>query len=216
MQSIRLLFSKTGMVKYISHLDLQRTMMRALVRSGLRVKYTEGFNPHIKVAFALPLSVGTQSMCEMMDFKLESDETLGGEEICGALNGVLPSGIRILEAYEPVTAFKEIVTAVYEIKLAVQGDCSLDAIRTHFDAPVILQKKTKSGIKDADIAPDVHSIEPVQDGRTLCVTAELSTSSANYLNPIYVVKALESLVSVMETESICRIEVMNKSGGRFR
>ena len=57
----RLLFSKTGRAKYISHLDLMRTFQRAFFRSGIQIRHTEGFNPHPFVSIALPLSVGYSS-----------------------------------------------------------------------------------------------------------------------------------------------------------
>ena len=49
----RLLFSKTGRAKYISHLDLMRTFQRAFARAGIQIKHTEGFNPHPFVSIAL-------------------------------------------------------------------------------------------------------------------------------------------------------------------
>ena len=72
---LRLRFEKTGRAVYISHLDLMHTMQRAFNRAGYRLKYSEGFNPHPQIAIALPLSVGMASLCEIMDFKLKSEET---------------------------------------------------------------------------------------------------------------------------------------------
>ena len=65
----RLLFEKTGDAVYISHLDLMRTMTRAFLRAGCRLKYSEGFNPHPNISIALPLSVGCEILCELMDFR---------------------------------------------------------------------------------------------------------------------------------------------------
>ena len=68
--TVRIRFSKTGRARYISHLDLNRTMTRAVRRAGLPIWYTEGFNPKPKITFAAPLSIGTESMCEFMDIRL--------------------------------------------------------------------------------------------------------------------------------------------------
>jgi radical SAM-linked protein len=87
----RLLFTKTGMAKYISHLDLMRTMQRALLRAGLEIKHTQGFNPHPHMVFALPLPVGCESLCELMDFELVKD--VPADEIVPGLNRTLPEGI---------------------------------------------------------------------------------------------------------------------------
>ena len=75
-KKLRLRFEKTGRAIYISHLDLMRTMQRVFARAGLELKYSEGFNPHPQISIALPLSVGTGSLCEIMDFRLTSDTEL--------------------------------------------------------------------------------------------------------------------------------------------
>ncbi len=70
MRRTRLLFSKTGRARYISHLDLMRTFQRVFLRAGIRLRHTEGFNPHPYMVFALPLPVGCESDCELLDFDL--------------------------------------------------------------------------------------------------------------------------------------------------
>ena len=76
MDKLRLRFEKTGRAVYISHLDLMATMQRAFARAGLELKYSEGFNPHPLISILLPLSVGTASRCELMDFRLRQDAEL--------------------------------------------------------------------------------------------------------------------------------------------
>ena len=77
MTTIRIWFTKTGEAFYISLLDLQRVMQRALKRSGLPVWYTLGFNPHIYMTFAAPLSLGQESLAETVDFKCYSCDANG-------------------------------------------------------------------------------------------------------------------------------------------
>ena len=84
----RVFYSKTGRLKYISHLDVNRLMQRALKRSGLPVWYTEGFNPHIYITFALPLALGLESFYEVMDFRLTAE--LSEKEIIRRLHTALP------------------------------------------------------------------------------------------------------------------------------
>ncbi|MBQ0092066.1 MAG: TIGR03936 family radical SAM-associated protein, partial [Clostridiales bacterium] len=62
-------FEKTGNLRYISHLDLQRAFTRLLLRSGLPVVFSEGFNPHPKLTFAQPLSIFQESVCEIAEFR---------------------------------------------------------------------------------------------------------------------------------------------------
>lgn len=98
MDKLRLKFSKTGRAVYISHLDLMRTMQRVFSRAGVGLKYSEGFNPHAKISIILPLTVGTHSECEYMDFALAEDWDL--EKLPELLNPFMPEGIEALEAYE--------------------------------------------------------------------------------------------------------------------
>ena len=70
MQNVRVFFEKTGMTKYISHLDLMRCMTRAIKRAAIPAWYTEGFNPHLFITFALPLTLGVESLCESMDIPI--------------------------------------------------------------------------------------------------------------------------------------------------
>ena len=76
-KTVRIKFCKTGSLQFISHLDLQRTFHRILVRAGIPMWYTKGFNPHAKLVFGMPLSVGTESVCEMADLKIERKISVG-------------------------------------------------------------------------------------------------------------------------------------------
>ena len=87
----RLLFSKTGRAKYISHLDLMRTFQRAFQRADLTIRHTEGFNPHPFISILLPLSLGFSSQCEILEFQLL--DSIAPDQVPGMLNGVMPDGI---------------------------------------------------------------------------------------------------------------------------
>ena len=73
MRNVRVWFKKEGTAKYISHLDLNRNMLRIIHMAKLPIWYTEGFNPHPFITFALPLSLGFSGLRESMDFKLLDD-----------------------------------------------------------------------------------------------------------------------------------------------
>ena len=77
MFNVRIQFEKKGGAAYISHLDLMKTLQRALLRAQLPVKYTEGFNPHIYLSILVPLSTGYQSEYDLCDFGLLLDSPLG-------------------------------------------------------------------------------------------------------------------------------------------
>ena len=103
---VRIKFSKVGDLMYISHLDLARTMQRIILRSGIDIWYSEGFNPQPKMVFAVPLPTGVESNCELLDIKLNS--YMSNEEIKNRLNDNLPEQMRVLEVYNPEVKFKEI------------------------------------------------------------------------------------------------------------
>ena len=91
-------YSKTGNLKYISHLDVLRFIQRAVKRAGIPAKYSEGFNPHMKTAFGYPLSLGTESIGEY--FELELNEKVDPELFIEKMNKVLPKEMQIQKSKE--------------------------------------------------------------------------------------------------------------------
>jgi hypothetical protein len=87
---IRLRFTKTGKAAYISHLDLMRTVQRALNRGGVPIRYSEGFNPHALLSILLPLPVGVESFCELMDIRVR--EELDLKALPALLTKYMPGG----------------------------------------------------------------------------------------------------------------------------
>ena len=100
MKHVRIWFSKTGTARYISHLDLNRCMDRAMHKAKIPLWYTEGFHPHAFMTFALPLSLFMDGRRESMDIKLE--EEMNREELIARLNEALPPDIQIFDVTEPV------------------------------------------------------------------------------------------------------------------
>lgn len=158
MQTVRAFYQKFGRAKYLSHLDCNRLMQRALKRSGLPVWYTQGFNPHIYITFALPLSLGFESECESMDFRLE--EEMPFEAVKEALNRSLPEGMTVYQVALPQNKPEEIRWADYKIALTPK-EISCVELRGRLIAffsqeTILMDKKTKKGIKQVDIAPLIH------------------------------------------------------------
>lgn len=89
-------YTKTGNLKYISHLDVLRFIQRAVKRAGINAKYSEGFNPHMKTAFGFPLSLGTESIGEY--FELELNENIAPDKFVDKMNKVMPKEMQILKA----------------------------------------------------------------------------------------------------------------------
>lgn len=192
--ALRLRFTKTGRAVYISHLDLMRTMQRAFLRAGFRLKYSEGFNPHPQLVFALPLSVGMRSECELLDFKLA--ETVCISEISYLLNKALPEGIRALEAYRPERKFKLIKWLDADGVFFYDGQNvaeKLPALMDFFDRDsLVIQKKSKNGISNFDISPAIRSLTFDSEGDRVFLKALVSAQEPT-MNPELLSTALEQL-----------------------
>ena len=103
MDRIRLVYSQTGRAVWMSHLDAMRTLQRATNRAGVPIRYSEGFNPHALISILMPLSVGTESLCQMADIRVREDVDLSS--LPARLTAVMPEGIRALEAYTKNAAY---------------------------------------------------------------------------------------------------------------
>lgn len=194
MNKLRMRFSKTGRAIYISHLDLMATMQRAFSRAGSRLQYSEGFNPRPQISIALPLSVGTASRCEIMDFRLleEVDITL----LTARLNATMPEGITVLEIYEPTRKNAELKW------LAVEGlfeydERSVDIMQKQLAAffarpSIVIEKKTKRGFGEVDIRPAIREIAFTAGEDGVHVSAVLSAQDPT-LNPDLLPAALRAL-----------------------
>ena len=180
-----LIYEKTGAAKYISHLDFVRTYNRAMRRAGLPVAFSEGFNPHPLLGFALPLSVGYTSECELLELRLTG--ALAEAEIRDRLNAVMPGGIKILSVHRGKSRMKKLRYALYYVTpehMPGSVDAFLQMEQT------VIDKKTKSGIKDADIRPDIKEIR-LTDGRMEML---LSAGSDKNLKPDVVVRAMNKYI----------------------
>jgi len=188
MRCVRVWFHKTGPIRYISHLDLMRTMTRAIRRSRIPLWYTEGFNPHPYMTFALPLSLGMQSECESMDIRIEGEMT--NAEICSALQKVMPRGIEITLVRDPVLDPKVIAAARFCVSFYnAQDPASLlqKSRKMLAGESLIVQKLGKKGhkkvMKDIDLLQSLQAYDLRLDGETMVLDLTLPAGSVNNVNP---------------------------------
>ena len=201
-KTVRIRFCKTGSLQFISHLDLQRTFHRILVRAGIPMWYTKGFNPHAKLVFGAPLSVGCESMCEMADLKIERKITF--DEIKNQLNACLTDEMYVLDVYKPENKFNDIAFADYTItiKSALCNEETPAKISAIFSAPVVMTKKTKSGEKDVDIREFINALDAKFVDGVLIINTVLATGSTANLNPEYIVNALRSNLGILSLDDV--------------
>lgn len=219
MDKLRLRFTKTGRAVYISHLDLMRTMQRAFLRANMPLRYSEGFNPHAQISILLPLSVGTESHCELMDFRLAADVPL--EEIPERLTASLPEGITAVEAYENGRKSKELKW------LRIKGRFCYDsrsieettAVLQEFYAQdhLVVTKKTKRGMGEMDLIPAIDSIK-FREGRDCVIVDAMISAQEPTLNPDLLVAAVRQLqpALVPDYAAFRRIEVFDSEKKLFR
>lgn len=189
----RLLFEKTGSAVWMSHLDLMRLMQRAFKRAGLPLTHTQGFNPRPSVSIALPLSVGVESVCELLDFDLEGDLP-PMETIQTRLNVALVPGITVRQVYMDGRKIRDL--ALLRCRLGLEYDGGIpagatDAIATLFaQESLMVEKKSKNGILEQDIRPMIRELSVAQTGeKELRVEALIACQNPS-LNPMQLYGAI--------------------------
>lgn len=189
MTDFRITFSKTGPLVFISHLDLSHTFVRAFNRAGIKLRYSEGFNPHPKLVFALPLSVGMAGTHELCDIGLAEDMDSG--EFFNRITRCLPDNLEILEVCPVGQKFKNVVSADYTYTF--DGNTAMAQSINEFlsSEKITVTKRTKSGEKETDIKPQIFSANATASDGTVSLSLNLESAPDNYLNPEYVIRALE-------------------------
>lgn len=219
---IRIKFRKYGSLIYISHLDLAKTMQRIMVRAGIDIWYSEGFNPQPKIVFAVPLPVGVESDCEYMDIKINS--YMNPEEIAKLLNLNFPKEMRVIDVYVPEQKLKNVVYIDHEIRIwspnLTEGSAS--EIEKLFLTDVFVSKKTKSGEKQINVREYIHSFEANQDGDCLIINTIICAGSDKNLNPELIIEAIRKNTAIFsgdllkERYSIRRKEMLTCDMTPFR
>ncbi len=206
---VRATFEKCGRAKYISHLDLNRCMLRTFRRSRLPIWYTEGFNPHPYYSFALALSLGFESSCEILDFNLNED--IPFDEIKDKLNSVMPEGMRIIKVAEQKQKITAIAKAEYSFSLVSDAVDSLyaDVNKLIASPEILIEKKTKKGIKTVDIKPDMEILTCNKTERSVDISMYLPAGTQTNYNPTLFIEALKKTTDIaFETENIRRTAIL--------
>ena len=216
---LRLLFEKTGDAVWISHLDLMRLFQRAFKRANLQLTHTQGFNPRPSVSIALPLSVGVESKCELLDFSLEGDVP-PFEEIEHRLNAALTRGVRVLQVYEGGRKLRELSLLRCRLELTYDGGVPADlpeAVRKLFTSETLLvPKKTKNGVQEQDIIPMLKEFDIKTTAENSIALEALVCCQNPTLNPMQLVEAIRMHLTAPDFAQCCRIEVYDNQNTIFR
>ena len=157
-------YHKGEPLRNISHLDVQRTLQRAFRRANVPLAYSKGFNPHPQLSFASALSTGTTSDAEWFDVQLACP--MPPEAFTGNVNAVLPAGMWLSGAFAAPECFGSLSAktsaALYEATLTfdrpVAGDMLQAALDGLLGGEIIVNKRTKSGVRPVDIRPQIQKV----------------------------------------------------------
>ena len=196
----RLKFIKTGNVRFIGHLDLMSLFNMAIKRADIPIAYSEGFNPHQLLSFALPLSLGYHSNGEYLDMSLT--KTCDCKEIVSSLNNAMPDGIKITTAAHMPSDSKNAAsiisacayTVVLPPEFKIPNSITKDFIT---QKEIIISKKTKKNLTDVDIALDILAFDTQTTGEFIeKIHMRLSAGPERSVRADSVVKALFAFAEI--------------------
>jgi len=203
MARLRIEITKGEEIRYISHLDYARAIERSIRRAKLPAAYSEGFNPHMKLAFASALGVGVVSDSEYADIELKEDMNL--QEVISSLKSKLPQGVVLKRGkYIPSesTALMAVVNlAVYNIIVPLLNgaectDVQQGALLFNRAEEVIYIRESPKGRREINVREFVKEVKISQaDGM---ITLEFSTQ----ITPKGTVKPSEVLAALVNNFSL--------------
>lgn len=209
---LAVVFTKEAPVRFVSHLDVQRLFQRAFRRAKLPLAYSQGFNPHPLVSFATALSVGMTSRGEYLDVTLA--EELSPHEFTERVQSALPAGVRIIEAFDMGASRSSLTSAMrsaeYAVNVLFERPVTEEelkaAVEELLSGEIVVQKKTKGGIKPKDIRPMILEMRVNEaEGQRASLYLKGVLSAEGGLNPDVLMGELYSKLGVngmAETERL--------------
>ncbi|MEE1061586.1 MAG: TIGR03936 family radical SAM-associated protein [Ruminococcus sp.] len=218
MKNVRIWFKKDDECRYISHLDLNRCVLRALHKSKIPVWHTEGFNPHPFATFPLPLSLGFRGINECMDIRLVDE--ISNEKLIADFNACMPAGVRAFAVTEPVMKAGKIAYARFNIKISsdeLNSRKVYEALTSLLSSDeIMIEKRTKSGIKTVDLKKSIKTYELKEMFDFAELDIVLSAGSTDNANPNLIITALEKQTEKSFYADITRIDLYNSDMELFR
>ena len=223
MLKVRIKFAKTGCMKYVGHLDIMRFFQKAIRRSQLPIRYSEGFNPHQIMSFAAPLGVGLTSEGEYLDIDLK-EEVPSREALC-RLRETMVDGMEVLQfRYLPedaANAMASVAAASYRLryKHPQQFPFSLEQLleakcQFYDDAVTItIVKQTKKGQRELDLKPLIYDFSIGSDAEGIYFDLLLSTGSVDNIKPELVMQHFLATLDVVPDDHeffIHRIDLLTR------
>ena len=197
---LRFKFRKVGRLRYISHLELVRTVSKAATRAGIPCWFTQGFNPVPKIVFGTPMSVGMESECELMELRLT--ERIDPADALERLNRATPAELTFLEAYYPDNKLTDQCFAEYEVLVRTERDAAelAETFRKLLSDPNLTCRNLTHGKATERVVGKQTADAKVEvtGEHTLRLTMTLGTSQGEFLNPDYVMIALDQATGFLD------------------
>ncbi len=213
-------YTKEDKLKFLAHLDLMKTIHRVVRRSGINVSFSQGYNPHILLSIAQPLSVGMSSKGEYLDLVLEED--MNEKELVERLNEVTVGGIKFINASKIITVNKApqamalIDAARYAIKLKCndpkKAEESLEELMKK--ETFITLKKSKRGQKEADIKPMIKELKFWAMDDALIMNALVSCGSRENLSANLLGEYVSNNIEGVDKDAFVYVERMEMYADR--
>ena len=197
-------FSKTGTICYTSHLDIMRLFNRVIKRAGIKLAYSHGFNPHPKMVFAQPLSLGYTGLNEYIEIETTEDHEPG--YIAEKLSELMPPGLdikgceRMAEGRKTLAAMTVAAEYMIEIPLAKSVDMSDEEIAEFYmsqDRIVTLKKQKKKKVPvEIDIKPMIRQLQVLQQNGLIVMNTMLDSGSISNLSPELLIKTFTERLGI--------------------
>lgn len=194
-------FTKESGIKFISHLDLMRTLQKVIRRAALPMEYSKGFNPHMAMSIAQPLSVGVYSDAEYMDIVLK--EELDEDILINKLNEKTALGIKFISANKVINKEGEkklpqtmalVDAARFRVKLACTDSKiayeKLESLVSKEAWTTI--KKSKKGEKEVNLKTMIKEMKFWENEGSLILNILISSGSREHLSPDLVAEFIKS------------------------
>lgn len=205
---LRIKFTKSGVMVFIGHLDMMRYFQKAMRRADIDIAYSQGFNPHQIMSFALPLGVGVYSDGEYLD--IEANSVTSSEDICRRLNEVMVEGVTVesvkLLADNAKNAMSLVAAADYVVGFR-QGHkpegfrmekfiefCNQDSI--------VVTKQTKKNTKEIDLKNYMYEVRELNNE----VYMKIGAGSANNIKPDLIFQAFAEYADISMDEFSLKVK----------
>lgn len=205
---VRIKYNKLGDISYISHLDIIKLMERIVRRTGFKLSYSEGFNPHPKTSFSPALQLGAQSHSEYLDIEFYEDIEL--KVLLDKLNEKTIEGITFLEGRIIEAKIESLVAFITHSKYQLKIEKIDDEIKTKIISAIeyinnaneiLLTKKTKKGsLKEYNIKDFINNVIFENNLDNFSLFVDVCSGSVKSINPKKIIELIESIENLNNIE----------------